>query len=347
MSRTETANELEFVIIGAGGSGLTCGVMFVEDAEFQAAPVTIYTKDPPAETTSMKAGAVWYPYHAGPQERVPAWCGRTWERFYELMAAEPVERTGVYEVVLNEYFDREPEQGFPWRDVIPDYEVIAPADLPEHYRGGFGYRYRVPMIDVTRYIPWLIERFAAGGGVIELQPLDREALRRLAVPGRVIINCAGSGAGELFADPEVRCERGQTFIVHRPGIAEAYLDTETSNALAHVFPRLDGRLVLGGTAGESNLGPEPDEAVRSDILLRAAILLPALGDLAGVEGEDVVGFRPVRDSGVRLELEEAGEGGAVIHNYGHGGAGYTLSWGCAEEVVELARGFAAVRRVER
>jgi ribulose 1,5-bisphosphate synthetase/thiazole synthase len=35
MSRTEQANELDIVIIGAGVSGLTCGVMFVEDAGLQ------------------------------------------------------------------------------------------------------------------------------------------------------------------------------------------------------------------------------------------------------------------------------------------------------------------------
>ena len=46
-----------------------------------------------------------------------------------------------------------------------------------------------------------------------------------------------------------------------------------------------------------------------------------------------VGLRPCR-AVVRLELEEIGEQ-RVIHNYGHGGAGVTLSWGCAEEVVRL------------
>jgi D-amino-acid oxidase len=35
---------------------------------------------------------------------------------------------------------------------------------------------------------------------------------------------------------------------------------------------------------------------------------------------------------VRLEAEERPGGRVVWHNYGHGGAGVTLSWGCAEEL---------------
>jgi D-amino-acid oxidase len=42
-----------------------------------------------------------------------------------------------------------------------------------------------------------------------------------------------------------------------------------------------------------------------------------------------VGLRPVRPE-VRLEAV-----GRVIHCYGHGGAGVTVSWGCAEEVLGL------------
>ena len=42
-----------------------------------------------------------------------------------------------------------------------------------------------------------------------------------------------------------------------------------------------------------------------------------------------VGLRPARPV-VRLERE-----GDVVHCYGHGGAGVTLSWGCADEVVAL------------
>jgi D-amino-acid oxidase len=44
-----------------------------------------------------------------------------------------------------------------------------------------------------------------------------------------------------------------------------------------------------------------------------------------------VGLRPVRPS-VRLEAEPLSAGRVLWHNYGHGGAGVTLSWGCAAEL---------------
>jgi D-amino-acid oxidase len=48
----------------------------------------------------------------------------------------------------------------------------------------------------------------------------------------------------------------------------------------------------------------------------------------------VVGVRPFRAGGVRLELE-AVQRKQVVHNYGHGGAGITLAFGCAEEAADL------------
>ncbi|NSL43834.1 amino acid oxidase, partial [Streptomyces sp. 8P21H-1] len=51
-----------------------------------------------------------------------------------------------------------------------------------------------------------------------------------------------------------------------------------------------------------------------------------------------VGLRPVRGA-VRLErVAPDGGGGMLVHNYGHGGAGVTVAWGCAEVVLELVRG---------
>jgi len=39
---------------------------------------------------------------------------------------------------------------------------------------------------------------------------------------------------------------------------------------------------------------------------------------------------------VRLERDRLGDGRTVIHDYGHGGSGFTLSWGCASEVLDIA-----------
>jgi D-amino-acid oxidase len=64
---------------------------------------------------------------------------------------------------------------------------------------------------------------------------------------------------------------------------------------------------------------------------RAVAVVPALRHARVVGG--AVGLRPARAS-VRLEAEER-SGGTVVHCYGHGGAGVTLAWGCAEEVVAL------------
>jgi D-amino-acid oxidase len=52
--------------------------------------------------------------------------------------------------------------------------------------------------------------------------------------------------------------------------------------------------------------------------------------------EQRVGLRPGRPE-VRLDVEHPVPGCTVIHNYGHGGSGFTLAWGCAEEVLRLAR----------
>ena len=48
-----------------------------------------------------------------------------------------------------------------------------------------------------------------------------------------------------------------------------------------------------------------------------------------------VGLRPFRRSGIRVERAQLRDGRAVIHDYGHGGSGFTVSWGCAKAVSRL------------
>jgi D-amino-acid oxidase len=82
---------------------------------------------------------------------------------------------------------------------------------------------------------------------------------------------------------------------------------------------------------EGATGTEPDPEVEAAILARACALVPEL------RGQPVlsraVGLRPGRPT-VRLERLDVG-GRPVVACYGHGGAGVTLSWGCAAEVASL------------
>jgi D-amino-acid oxidase len=82
-----------------------------------------------------------------------------------------------------------------------------------------------------------------------------------------------------------------------------------------------------------NWSLQVDPALTQDILRRCTRIDPSLRD-AEILAQPV-GLRPGRHE-VRLECEAISDSCAILHNYGHGTIGYTLSWGCAQEVVELA-----------
>src|SRR5262249_16442396 len=94
----------------------------------------------------------------------------------------------------------------------------------------------------------------------------------------------------------------------------------------YLIPRRD-ELVLGGCSLPWPPGrpPEIDPAITRRILEQASALGLAIGAVRRVRA----GLRPFRPE-VRLERV-----GRIIRNCGHGGAGYTLSRGCAEEVAHL------------
>jgi hypothetical protein len=90
--------------------------------------------------------------------------------------------------------------------------------------------------------------------------------------------------------------------------------------------------------------PAPILRLNADILLR---LSNGRVDLERLVGDDPgivspgIGYRFVRDSesdSVRVSCSRvrfAGGSKYILHNYGHGGSGYTLSWGCAFDILQL------------
>ena len=126
---------------------------------------------------------------------------------------------------------------------------------------------------------------------------------------------------------------GQHVVVSNPGLEGGLMELTTNIEWTSWFAHPD-RVVCGGTrqADRWDLTPDPDLTDR--ILERCRQAEPVLRDAEVVEV--ITGLRPDRPS-VRVEVEEVG-GTRYVHNYGHGGSGVSLSWGCAREAAALATG---------
>lgn len=307
------------VVVGAGVSGLSCAVLLAEAGH----PVRVVTRDPPLATTSAVAAALWYPYLAEPRGRVLAWAAATAAELAALAAAGApgVRLRQMLEVSLAPL----PEPW--WASALPGGVRRATAEeLPPACADG--YFALAPVASMPHYLPWLAERLAAAGGRLELVPDGVRSLPELGREGAVVVHCSGLGARELAADSSLLPVRGQVVRVAAPGVARVTVCE--SPDITYVVPREDD-CILGGTVEPALLDRQPDPRVAEEILARARRLEPRLEDARLLESR--VGFRPGRPA-VRLEREEI-DGVPVVHDYGHGGAGVTLSWGCAREVVGL------------
>lgn len=299
------------IVVGAGVIGLSCAVRLLEAGH----RVDVVGRDLPLETTSSVAAAVWSPY-ARPQEHVVRWSRAAYDTFAELCGDESagvVMRTGT------ELF-REGPADLWWREALPpgagpDRET----SLPEGYAAGL--TMRTPVVEMPVYLRWLTARVEALGGSI-----TRLNLSALPTGDALVVNASGIGARLLGGDQTVSPVRGQVVLVEQVGLDHWWIDAETP---AYVVPR-SRDIVLGGTALEGEWSRTPDPATAESILERATRIEPRLAGARILRHK--VGLRPGRPT-VRLERE-----GDVIHCYGHGGCGVTVSWGCADDVVGLAHG---------
>ena len=314
-------------MIGAGVIGLTTAVCLAESG----LRVTIRTASPPGETTSAVAGAIWGPHLVEDSERVTRWCATTLSTLISL-AGDP--GTGV-RLVSGVEAGRGPGSALDWAAPLArlgEISACPAASLPAGFM--VGWRYTAPVVSMPVYLDYLLGRFRRAGGELRAGQVASLAQAAAEATAPVLVNCTGAGAHDLVPDPALTPVRGQVVVAANPGITEFFIGIgDAAHELVYIFPH-DGRVVLGGTelAGDWSTEPRPETARR--ILRDCAAVDPRLAD-ARVLGHRV-GLRPVRPL-VRLEAEPVPgpAGRLVVHNYGHGGGGMTLSWGCAREAAGL------------
>ena len=348
------------LVVGAGVSGLTTALELRE----RGMRVTVIAEKFAPDIVSVVAGALWeWPpavcgYHRdqGSLDRSKEWCMVSFKRFRE-MSERGI--PGVFLRSANFYF-KEPVESDPVildkmqdiRAYVPGFERHDASDRAEidpEYGVVDGYRHLAPMIDTDAYMPWLLSEARRLRIAVEQRRITgslREQRSALLdeYDAVVLICCAGLGSAEL-AETEMYPLRGSLVRVKNDGtrfpkVTEAHCISQSPEEgrqdMVFIVPRGEDMLILGGLtqAHEWDTDLTLDYAPVRQMYERCLAFMPALA-AAEIDAVEPVrtGLRPFRPGNVCVEYN-AEDG--VIYNYGHGGSGVTLSWGCAEDVASLA-----------
>jgi D-amino-acid oxidase len=312
----------DVLVIGAGVSGLTTALGLLE-AGLSASSIRLMADTPASQTTSCSAGAIWGPYLSSYDMATDEWSRYTFRRLEEL-AGEP--DAGVYLVtgVEASRTDAEPPG---WASEVEDFQPCTPDELPAGFVSGW--RYTVPVIDMPPYLTYLMKRLDQAGVAVESGTFG--SLEDAAPVAQVIVNCAGLGARWLVPDDTVRPVRGHLVVVQNPGIEQFFAEhTDEVCDLTYLLPQGD-HMVLGGSVEEGEADRVVQPEIAQAIVQRCAEVEPALRGVKVLGYR--VGVRPTRPR-VRVERDDT-RTVPVVHNYGHGGSGVSLSWGCARDVACL------------
>jgi len=246
--------ERQFAVVGAGVIGLSTAILL----QRAGAQVTLYTRDLPPDTTSNIAGGQWSPFSVFDAAAVTPVFRTQFEQaariayrqFQHLLGW----RYGVH-WIENYFVGNEPVQ-LPefirtMPDIYPDVEELPPNAHPFGTR--FATRVSTMLIQPHIYLPALLSDFHAMGGRFVIRNFS-SLPDLLTLPERVLLNCTGLGARELFQDADLIPIKGQLHVL----MPQPEVDYILLAGGLYMFPRSDG-ILLGGTfqRGIETLDPDP------------------------------------------------------------------------------------------
>lgn len=264
-------------------------------------------------------------------------------------------------------FETDPPNYCDWMLNFSPIDKLAETQLPQRSENIplYGWVFDCIFADWSLYFPALIALYRQSGGRITKQKLEHKDISGLS--SEIVINCAGTGGPLLFDDPSedqlimrghllhkaeaplITNNAGKIISYNYTPQPDVYSDADGNACDVYCYPRKDGWILGGsrqlGQLTKDNKWENVEESSaytikeikfpRQIIDLNNEIIDHSYGHSLDVSDDitPTVGYRYIqnRKNGLRLEQENISDK-IVYHNYGHGGAGVTLSWGCAIEI---------------
>jgi glycine/D-amino acid oxidase-like deaminating enzyme len=239
-----------------------------------------------------------------------------------------------------------------------DTGIIKEHGINPSYGVVDAYEYLAPVIDTDACMSFLHSLVTAKGAKLVTQTITgdlfpQESFLRAEFAANAIINCTGLSGTELANDDSCYPIRGALIRVINDGSAFPKLEhalavpvirDDALSEMVFLLPRNDNILLIGGTtephAGTLDL--TVDSPIIKRMRERCEAFLPGLAN-ARLDSEYpfAQGLRPFRQKNVRVERElrehAGGQVSRIVHCYGHGGSGWSLSFGCAGDVLGLVK----------
>ncbi|KAL4940015.1 hypothetical protein BDV06DRAFT_213842 [Aspergillus oleicola] len=217
---------------------------------------------------------------------------------------------------------------------LDGFRVLKEGEVPKGVK--WGVRYMTFVINSPLYCGYMLRRFILRGGETrEVNLMNVNEAFYLAPKVKTVVNCSGTG----FADPKSFIIRGQTCLVRNP-VPVTLTRQNSDGTWSFCIPRpLEGGTIIGGTKQINDWDPNPSPETRATLLRNAKKWFPFTEESKGEFDviRDIVGRRPAREGGMRIEVEKVGEGRTVVHGYGAAGRGFEISWGVAEDISGLVK----------
>ncbi|KAL5281431.1 DDO family protein [Megaselia abdita] len=228
------------------------------------------------------------------------------------------------------------EDGNIWEDIVYGCQHLNQKQLDSLNEGRArkftrGHFFTTFTSEPLKFIPFLTKTFLENGGKFVKRRIQNLNEFSHSSEFDIIVNCTGLGSKTIVGDTKMHAIRGQVARVKANWLYCAFIDEADDGN--YIIPNTES-VVLGGTHQiddfNTSIYPEDSEFIFKGCkeLLPGLKHVPTLFQWAGL--------RPGRND-VRLEPEILSNGKIIIHNYGHGGCGVTVAWGCAEDVVKIVQ----------